>query len=123
MPPYIGEIRMFGGNFAPVGWAFCEGQTLPISENDALFTLIGTTYGGDGEETFNLPDLQGRIPVHQGTGPGLSSYVIGEAAGVESVTLTTQQIPVHNHAFIASTATGTQNTPVNNMVASSASNR
>jgi len=121
--PYIGEIRMFGGNFAPVGWAFCEGQTLPISENDALFTLIGTTYGGDGQETFNLPDLQSRIPIHQGTGPGLSSHVIGEAAGVESVTLTTQQIPVHNHAFIASTATGTQNTPVNNMVASSASNR
>ncbi len=121
--PYVGEIRMFGGNFAPVGWAFCQGQLMPISENDTLFTLIGTTYGGDGQETFGLPDLQGRIPVHQGTGPGLSSYVIGEKAGVEAVTLTTQQMPLHNHAFIASQATGTQNTPVNNMVASSASNR
>lgn len=105
--PYIGEIRMFGGNFAPNGWAFCNGATLPISENDALFTLIGTTYGGDGQETFNLPNLGGRIPVHMGQGPGISqNYTIGEMAGVESVTLTTQQIPIHSHALVASSTPG-----------------
>src|SRR5215213_7415071 len=102
--PYIGEIRMFGGNFPPSGWAFCDGQLLPISENDALFNLIGTTYGGDGESTFALPDLRGRTPVHTGTGPGLSPYTMGEGGGVESVTLTTQQIPTHNHQWMASTA-------------------
>jgi microcystin-dependent protein len=99
--PYVGEIRMFGGNFPPVGWAFCDGQPLPISENDVLFTLIGTTYGGDGESTFNLPNLNGRAPLHQGTLDGIT-YTMGEAAGVESVTLTTQQLPVHNHAVQAS---------------------
>lgn len=99
--PYIGEIRMFAGNFAPVGWAFCNGQTLPISENDTLFTLIGTTYGGDGQETFNLPDLRGRLPLHSGTGKFGTTYQIGEAAGVESVTLSTQQIPAHNHLIVA----------------------
>lgn len=102
--PYVGEIRMFGGNFPPAGWAFCDGQTLPISQNDTLFTLIGTTYGGDGQETFNLPNLQSRVPVHMGQGPGISqNYQIGEMAGVESVTLTTQTTPVHNHPFVAST--------------------
>ena len=102
--PYIGEIRMFGGNFPPAGWAFCDGQTLPISQNDTLFTLIGTTYGGDGQKTFNLPNLQSRVPVHMGQGPGISqNYQIGEMAGVESVTLTTQTTPVHNHPFVAST--------------------
>jgi microcystin-dependent protein len=116
--PYIGEIRMFGGSFAPAGWAFCSGQAMPISENDALFTLIGTTYGGDGQETFNLPDLQGRVPIHMGQGPGLQSYQIGEAAGVESVTLTTQQIPAHNHAFVASTSPGTSNSPQDTVPAS-----
>ena len=110
--PYVGEIRMFGGNFAPVGWAFCAGQTIPISENDTLFTLIGTTYGGDGQETFKLPDLQGRTPVHQGNG-----HVIGEVGGVESVTLSTQQIPVHNHAWVATTNTGTLPDPGNNILA------
>ena len=116
--PYIGEIRMFGGNFAPAGWAFCDGQTMPISENDALFTLIGTTYGGDGEETFNLPNLQSRVPIHQGTSPAFGTpYQVGEMGGVESVTLTTQQIPVHNHAVVASTSTGTSNTPVDNIFA------
>ena len=85
--PFIGEIRMFGGSFAPAGWAFCNGALLPISENDALFTLIGTIYGGDGQETFALPNLQSRLPLHQGTGPSGNSYIIGEAAGVESVTL------------------------------------
>jgi microcystin-dependent protein len=116
--PYLGEIRMFGGSFPPNGWAFCDGQELPISENDALFALIGTTYGGDGESTFRLPDLQGRAPVHQGTGPGLSTYIIGEKAGVESVTLTTQQIPNHPHAWLASKGGGTSNTPSNNVTAS-----
>lgn len=101
--PYIGEIRMFGGNFAPVGWALCNGQLLPISENEALFQLIGTTYGGDGESTFALPDLQGRVPMHMGTGPTGESYLIGEMAGDEQVTLTTNQIPNHTHALIATT--------------------
>jgi microcystin-dependent protein len=100
--PFVGEIRMFGGNFAPLGWAMCQGQLVPISENDTLFQLIGTTYGGDGQTTFGLPDLQGRVPIHQGQGPGLQPYVIGERAGVESVTLTTNQIPIHNHAVLVS---------------------
>lgn len=103
--PYIGEIRMFAGNFPPVGWALTAGQLMPISQNDALYTLIGTTYGGDGQETFALPNIQGRFPIHSGQGPGISqNYMLGEMAGVESVTLTTQQIPVHNHAFLASNA-------------------
>jgi microcystin-dependent protein len=116
--PYVGEIRMFAGNFAPAGWAMCAGQLMPIAENDTLFTLIGTTYGGDGQETFGLPDLQGRIPIHQGTGPGLSSYVIGEKAGTESVTLTTQQMPTHNHGFAASTAGGQYPVPQDHIPAS-----
>jgi microcystin-dependent protein len=100
--PYIGEIRMFAGTFAPVGWALCHGQLIAISENDTLFNLIGTTYGGDGQETFALPDLRGRAPAHYGQGPGISqSYVIGEPFGVEEVTLTVQQIPVHGHALQA----------------------
>lgn len=101
--PYVGEIRMFGGNFAPVGWAFCNGALMPISENDVLFNLIGTTYGGDGQQTFALPNLCGRVPMHAGQGPGISqSYVIGQSGGVESVTLTSQQIPSHTHPVIAS---------------------
>jgi microcystin-dependent protein len=116
--PFVGEIRMFAGNFAPAGWAFCNGATLPIAENDTLFTLIGTTYGGDGQETFNLPDLQGRVPVHQGQGPGISqNYTIGEKAGVESVTLTVQQIPIHSHAMLASAANGQQPQPTNGFLA------
>ena len=99
--PYVGEIRLFAGSFAPNGWAFCNGQQMAIAENDTLFNLIGTTYGGDGQETFNLPNLSGRTPVHQGTGGGLSNYIIGEAAGVETTTLSTQQIPVHNHTPLA----------------------
>jgi len=91
--PYIGEIRMFGGNFAPAGWSFCHGQLLPIAENEALFFLIGTTYGGDGESTFALPDLRGRIPIHQGNG-----FILAEMAGAETVTLTTNQIPTHSHS-------------------------
>src|ERR687893_42227 len=96
--PMIGEIRMFGGSFAPAGWAFCDGQLMPISQNDAMFTLIGTTYGGDGQETFALPNLQSRVPIHMGQGPGISqNYQLAEAAGVEAVTLSTQQMPIHNH--------------------------
>ncbi len=101
--PYIGEIRMFGGNFAPAGWAFCSGQLMPISQNDTLFNLIGTTYGGDGQSTFALPDLQGRVPVH--VGPGFS---IGQRAGEETVTLMTQQIPSHSHPVLATQDVGTQ---------------
>ena len=93
--PFVGEIRMFGGNFAPAGWMFCDGQLLPISENETLFNLIGTTYGGDGQSTFALPDLQGRLPLHQGNG-----FTLAETGGVETVTLTVQQIPVHSHAFL-----------------------
>jgi microcystin-dependent protein len=100
---FIGEIRMFGGNFAPVGWAFCMGQLMAISENEALFQLLGTTYGGDGQTTFGLPDLQGRVPVHQGTQQG-NTYVIGEKAGVESVTLTSNQMPTHNHLILSASA-------------------
>jgi microcystin-dependent protein len=117
---YIGEIRMFGGNFAPAGWIFCDGSTLPISENDALFILIGTTYGGDGQETFKVPDLRGRVPVHQGTNPSNgSSFTLGESAGVETVTLTTQQMPQHSHALAATTAIGTQANPGGNLLANS----
>jgi microcystin-dependent protein len=121
--PFIGEIRLFGGNFAPAGWAFCSGQLMPISENDALFTLIGTTYGGDGQTTFALPNLQGRLPVHMGTGPGLSPRTIGESGGVESVTLTTQQIPTHNHAPLAFSTGGDQATPQNGVWAGSSDSR
>jgi microcystin-dependent protein len=113
--PYVGEIRMFGGSFAPLGWAFCAGQQMSISENDTLFTLIGTTFGGDGQETFNLPDLQGRVPIHQG-----NAHIIGENGGVETVTLTTQQIPVHTHAAVATTNQGTLPDPGNNVLARSA---
>jgi microcystin-dependent protein len=109
--PYIGEIRMFGGSFNPVGWAFCNGQLIQISENDTLFTLIGTTYGGDGQSTFGLPNLQGRLPIHQGTLTGGQTYQPGEAGGVESVTLSTQQMPQHNHSVIVSKDQGTQSAP------------
>lgn len=116
--PFIGEIRMFGGSFAPAGWALCQGQLMPISENEPLFNLIGTTYGGDGQETFALPDLQGRIPIHQGQGPGISqNYIIGEKAGVESVTLTTQQIPIHSHSVLASTDPATSTLASGNITA------
>jgi microcystin-dependent protein len=113
--PYIGEIRMFAGSFAPAGWAFCDGQLMPISENDAMFNVIGTTYGGDGQETFALPNLQGRVPLHQGTGGDGITYQLGESGGVESVTLTTQQIPIHSHAPIASNDAGTSPTPQNSI--------
>ncbi|HEY5885869.1 MAG TPA: tail fiber protein [Pyrinomonadaceae bacterium] len=115
--PYIGEIRMFAGNFAPAGWMLCEGQTLPISENETLFTLIGTTYGGDGQSTFNLPDLRGRVPIHQGSGAG-STFALAEQAGVESVTLTTQQIPVHSHVQLCHSGGGATTPNPLNAVAS-----
>jgi microcystin-dependent protein len=120
--PYVGEIRMFGGNFAPVGWAFCNGALMPISENDTLFTLIGTTYGGNGTTTFQLPNLQGRLPIHQGTGGGLSNYTIGQAAGVESVTLSINQIPSHNHLATVSTTAATASSPQGNVVANGTAN-
>jgi microcystin-dependent protein len=101
--PYVGEIRIFAGNFNPVGWEFCDGQLMPISENEVLFQLIGTTYGGDGEETFALPNLQSRVPVHMGTGPEGITYQLGEVAGVEQVTLTASQIPTHSHPMLGST--------------------
>jgi microcystin-dependent protein len=120
--PFVGEIRMFGGTFAPAGWAFCAGQLIAISENDTLFNLIGTTYGGDGQETFGLPDLQGRVPIHMGTNPVTgTTYQIGERSGTESVTLTKAQLPTHAHGFIASTGPATGNTPVGNVVAESTS--
>ena len=110
--PYVGEIRMFGGNFAPAGWMFCEGQLLPISEYETLFNLIGTTYGGDGQSTFAMPDLRGRIPLHQGTG-----FVLAQTGGQEEVTLTNQQIPQHNHAFLASGNNATTTNARNNVAA------
>ena len=113
--PFIGEIRMFGGNFAPAGWAFCSGQLMPISQNDALFQLIGTTYGGDGQETFGIPDFQGRIPIHQGP-----SFAIGQKSGTESVTVTTNQLPSHTHVALAQTAAGSQG-PANGVWAATAS--
>jgi len=120
---FIGEIKMFGGNFAPRGWAFCSGQLLPISQYDTLFALIGTTYGGDGVNTFALPDLRGRLPLHQGTGAGLSNRVIGESAGVENVTLTTNQIPSHPHTAQGQSATGNQPSPAGNVWAASSLNQ
>lgn len=117
--PYVGEIRMFAGNFAPNGWMFCEGQTLPISENDVLFQLIGTTYGGDGEETFNLPNLASRVPMHMGTGPDGTTYQIGEMAGTEQETLSTQQIPNHTHALVATQDVGSLQPPASGVLAQS----
>ncbi len=109
--PYVGEIRMFGGNFAPAGWMFCDGQLLPISENETLFQLIGTTYGGDGESTFALPDLRGRLPIHFGSSTGGSTYILAETGGVEEVTLTTNQIPSHTHTVLGSTGIASNPTP------------
>lgn len=110
--PYVGEIRMFAGNFAPAGWMFCEGQLLPISENETLFQLIGTTYGGDAESTFALPDLRGRIPIHQGNG-----VILAESGGAEQITLTTAQIPAHTHPVLAVQAVGTAGSPPGNLLA------
>jgi microcystin-dependent protein len=110
--PYVGEIRIFAGNFAPVGWMFCEGQLLPISENETLFNLIGTTYGGDGQSTFALPDLRGRIPVHQGNG-----LILAETGGAEEITLTVSQIPAHSHPLLATQSLANDANPGNNLLA------
>ncbi len=110
--PYVGEIRMFAGNFAPAGWMFCEGQLLPISEYETLFNLIGTTYGGDGQSTFGLPDLRGRLPIHQGNG-----FILAGTGGAEQVTLTVSQMPAHAHAALASTNPGSGTTPQGNVLA------
>jgi microcystin-dependent protein len=109
--PYVGEIRMFGGNFAPAGWMFCEGQLLPISENETLFNLIGTTYGGDGQSTFALPDLRGRVPIHQGNG-----FTLAETGGAETITLTVNQIAAHTHPMLANQNTGTGSNPQGNLL-------
>ena len=114
--PYVGEIRMFAGNFAPAGWMFCEGQLLPISENETLFQLIGTTYGGDGESTFALPDLRGRLPLHQGNG-----FILAETGGAEEITLTVNQIPAHTHAFLGSNNVATGTPPAGQVVGKSLS--
>lgn len=112
--PFVGEVRLVGFNFAPVGWQTCAGQFLAISSNDALYALIGTTYGGDGVNTFALPNLQGRVTVHQGQGLGLSSYVMGQLGGVEQVTITSQTYPSHSHPLLGSSNAGTLNTPPGN---------
>ena len=114
--PFVGEVRLVGFNFAPLNWSQCNGATIAISENDTLFSLIGTTYGGDGQNTFNLPNLQGRTPVHQGTSNLGSSYVIGEVAGVESVTLTSGTYPNHSHSLLASGNQGGANSPGSNVL-------
>ena len=106
--PYVGEIRMFAGNFAPAGWMFCEGQLLPISENETLFQLIGTTYGGDGQSTFGLPDLRGRRPIHQGNG-----FILAETGGAEEITLTVNQIPAHSHPMLGTTNAASSPNPAN----------
>jgi microcystin-dependent protein len=113
--PYVGEIRMFAGNFAPAGWMLCQGQLLPISDYDTLFTLIGTTYGGDGQSTFALPNLQSRVPIHQGSG-----FTLAQTGGEEQVTLTVNQMPAHTHVPQANSGTGTQNSPAGNVWANSA---
>ncbi len=109
--PFIGTIMLFGGNFAPRGWVFCQGQLLAISQFDAFFALIGTTYGGDGIQTFAVPDLRSRVPVHQGQGPGLSNYVMGQQAGTETVTLISNQIPIHSHTVGVSSSAASTGTP------------
>lgn len=121
MAQYVGEVRIFAGTFAPAGWMFCNGAPLSIAENEVLFQLIGTTYGGDGESTFNLPDLRGRIPIHQGTGSDGITYQIGEQGGTEAVTLTTQQIPAHSHAPLGSSNPASQDSPAGAVLATAAS--
>lgn len=110
--PYVGEIRMFAGNFAPAGWQFCDGSLLPISENETLFNLIGTTYGGDGQSTFAVPDLRGRVPIHQGNG-----FILAETGGAESITLTVAQIAAHSHPYLASTSFASATSPQGNVLA------
>ena len=120
---YLGEIRMFAGNFAPYGWALCNGQLLSISQNTALFSLIGTYYGGDGVTTFALPNLQSRVPIHQGQGVGLSPYVVGQLGGNENVTLISQQMPQHNHLVNTNNGPGGSVHPANGLLASTTSDK
>lgn len=117
--PFIAQIMMFGGNFAPRGWALCNGQLLPIAQNTALFSLLGTTFGGNGQTTFALPDLRGRVPIHPGQGPGLSSYDLGQQSGVENTTLTVNQMPAHSHTATlrASTQPANDTLPTGNYLA------
>lgn len=117
--PFVGEIRMFAGNFAPRGWAFCDGQLLAVSQNDALFSLLGTIYGGDGRTTFGLPDMRGRIPIHMGTGSGLSPRRLGAKGGEEKVTLTVNQLPSHAHPLVGSSDNGPDANPSGDFLAGS----
>jgi microcystin-dependent protein len=110
--PFVGEVRMFAGNFAPRGWAMCQGQILSISQNAALFSLLGTNFGGNGTSTFALPNLQGSVPMHQGNGPGLTPRVVGEVGGEQPVTLLQTEMPAHNHVVNADTGGGTQASPI-----------
>jgi len=116
MDPFVAEIRIFPFNFAPKGWAFCDGQILPLSQNTALFSLLGTTYGGDGKSNFALPDLQGRAPMHPGQGPGLSLHDLGETGGSETVSLLESEIPSHSHTVMANAAVGNRTTPAANSI-------
>lgn len=120
MENYVGEIRLFAGNFAPVGWELCNGQLLPIVGNETLYSLLGTTYGGDGVATFGLPDFQGRLPVGQGAGPGLTPRTLGQKGGAEAVTLDQTMIASHSHSLNASTGAGTSGTPGSNLVLAAA---
>lgn len=117
MEPFIGQIIMFAGNFAPRGWAMCDGQLMPITQNTALFSILGTTYGGDGRVNFGLPDLRGRFPLHPGSGPGLSPRWPGESGGVESVTIHPSQMPAHNHGISAAQTAGNVHQPGGNFLA------
>ena len=121
MDPFVAEIRIFPFNFAPRGWAFCDGQIMPISQNTALFSLLGTTYGGNGQSTFALPNMQGNAPMHPGQGPGLSLHDLGEQSGSDTVTLLQAEMPAHNHPLKANTSTATKSLPSNNSFARGAS--
>jgi microcystin-dependent protein len=118
--PFVAEIRIFPFNFAPTGWAWCDGQLLPLSQNTALFSLLGTTYGGNGKSNFALPDLQGRAPMHPGQGPGLSLHDLGETGGAETVTLLESEIPSHSHSLMSNVTPGNRTTPVGNSIARTA---
>jgi microcystin-dependent protein len=117
---YLGEIRMFGGNFAPFGWALCNGQLLAISSNAALFSLLGTFYGGNGTSTFGLPDLRGRVPIHQGQGLGLSPYVVGEQTGLQTASILLNNLPLHSHLVNCNSGTPGSNSPENHFIAAGA---
>jgi len=119
MEPYIGEIRMHAGSYAPRDWAFCQGQLLPIAQNQALASLLGTTYGGDGRTTFGLPDMRGRVPIHMGQGNGLNNHILGQRLGTETVTLVTENMPSHNHTLMATSNGATSQNPANQVLGTS----